>query len=220
MQDRFYVYLISRPNGQPCYVGKGFGKRFTKHFWRTHNPHLANIIRNAGGQLPVRKIAEDLPESEAFELERFLIEEISREVNGGPLINQTNGGEGISGFIFPRDVVERLAKRNSGRTPWNKGRQACFSEETLLKMRLAKLGRAQSAEHKANIGAAHIGRTRDPGIGAKITAAKTGKKWSAENRAKLKAGNRSQDPEVRAKISAGLKSFYANRKVICASTNV
>lgn len=96
----FYVYLISRPDGTPCYVGKGHGRRMHAHFAgrKFKNVHLARIVAKAGGKLPVRKIAEGMPESEAFELEKFLIQEIGREAYGGPLINLQDGGEGAVGL--------------------------------------------------------------------------------------------------------------------------
>lgn len=91
---QFYVYIIFRPDGRPCYVGKGHGDRWT----RTRglgNPHLARIITKAGDDLPRVKIRDGLTEAEAFEIERALIKAIGREKDGGPLVNLTDGGEGL-----------------------------------------------------------------------------------------------------------------------------
>jgi hypothetical protein len=48
-------------------------------------------------------VARDLPEDEAHELERFLIAEIGRQTKGGPLVNATDGGEGVSGLVCSED---------------------------------------------------------------------------------------------------------------------
>lgn len=88
----FYVYLLSRLDGRPCYVGKGHGDRINRHRRWCVNPHLKHIIRAAGGDLPKLKIRENLTEAEAFAFERMLIASIGREAHGGPLVNQTDGG--------------------------------------------------------------------------------------------------------------------------------
>lgn len=77
----FYVYVILRPTGVPCYVGKGRGPRCNRQDRRTHNAHLAAIVRNAkaiGIPLPVIKVREWLTEEEAFRIESELIKQIGR----------------------------------------------------------------------------------------------------------------------------------------------
>ena len=78
-QRCFYVYLISRHDGTPCYVGKGKGNRWRLHAKKSHNKHLAQSYESAGGELPIRKIVDFVSELEAFELEKFLIAEIGRD---------------------------------------------------------------------------------------------------------------------------------------------
>ena len=114
--DRFYVYVIFRPNGVPCYVGKGSGKRDGKHeTYKSHNPHLNAIISQANGTLPCVRIREYMKESDAFQLERLLISTIGREVSGGPLVNLTDGGEGGSGAVRSAETLRLMSKVQQGK---------------------------------------------------------------------------------------------------------
>lgn len=209
--SKFYVYLIFRPNGIPCYVGKGKGRRSKIHATKNTNPHLNSIYRLNNGELPIVKIKEGLSEKEAFEIEKIFIRVIGREIHGGPLVNQTDGGEGVSGYKHTEETKLRMHSWEKGHEPWNKGN--AWDEETKAKMREAKLGTKQSPEHRAAIGAAHKGRKRPPETGAKITAAKLGKKASEKTKAKLRQSNRSRDPEVRARIAAATRAAMARPEI-------
>src|SRR5690349_1278384 len=54
---RFYVYILSRPDGRPFYVGKGSGRRIFDHDSEArsgHQCHKCNVIRKIwqqGGQV-------------------------------------------------------------------------------------------------------------------------------------------------------------------------
>jgi hypothetical protein len=100
----FYVYVICRPNGTPCYIGKGRGRRWIRHATSSHNPHLANIYKNHGN-LPIYKAAASLTEKQAFQIEISLIAFFGRSPNG-TLVNMTDGGDGTSG---PKTDEHRLA---------------------------------------------------------------------------------------------------------------
>jgi hypothetical protein len=187
-----YVYVLFRPDGSPCYVGKGKGDR-----WRDHrrsgskhlNKNLARIIANAGMDLPYKKVASELTEALAFELEKFLIQEIGRKKHGGPLTNLTDGGEGISGFVFSEESRAKMAASQTGVFP---------SEETRRKISIAGKGRKKSADTIEKVAASHRGRKRPPETGRRISAAKKGKPCTPEAMAsKIEAMNR---PEVREKI--------------------
>jgi hypothetical protein len=211
----FYVYIIYRPDGRECYVGKGKGRRHLKHRWRSTNPHLANIYAQAGGDLPYKIVAKNLSEQDAFALEIKLIAQIGREPIG-PLVNLTDGGEGPSGFKFPREVVEKLRIKNRGRVPWNKG--LTMSEETRAKQAARKRGTKQSPEHvEARRRKMLALGPRPPEWGHAISRGKTGKLWSDENKAILKAANRSREPEVRARIRAGTLAFNAHKRWLAAA---
>ena len=205
----FYVYLIRRLDGRPCYVGKGRGRRFRRHARRSTNPHLASIYAKADSPLPIEMIGEGLTESEAFALEKTTIAAIGREPVG-PLVNMTDGGEGPSGFRFSTESKAKMSKSASG-NKYCLGR--VLSIETKQKMRAAKKGRPLRDGHRKAIGAAHVGQKRSAETCSRISAAKTGKKASEKTKAALRAANRSRDPEVRARISEAVQmaAFTRNR---------
>lgn len=109
--SKFYIYIIFRPNGVPCYIGKGKGARWRMYeMGYYHNLHLERIACNAGGDLPIVKIRSGLSEVEAFETEIALIRAIGREANGGPLVNLTDGGEGVTNpSLRARDIHRKRA---------------------------------------------------------------------------------------------------------------
>lgn len=154
-----YVYIIYRPNGVPCYVGKGKGER-----WRMHalcarrgvsrNKWLERIFVKANYKLDVVKIQEGLTDEEAISLEIALIAEIGRaNKKRGPLVNFTDGGDGISGSVRSRQTIEKIAASNRGKKR---------SPETCARLREIKLGTKQSAETIEKKAAAIRGRAKSP----------------------------------------------------------
>lgn len=135
----YYVYIYFRLDGRPCYIGKGKKKRWLK----LHNKHLISIAKKAGSKLPAVIIRNELTEAEAFETEMAFIKAIGREVHGGPLINQTDGGEGVSGHKHTTENREKFRRNATGNT-YNNGIPK--TEEAKQKMSLAKLGKKQSPE--------------------------------------------------------------------------
>ena len=109
MSKEFYVYVYYRlDTNEPFYVGKGKGDRW-KHLRGRNNIHFNNIIN----KYPIIAIIEkdNLTEEEAFYWEEKIIETLvfdygfSIEIKGCNsnnhychLVNQTWGGEGISGY--------------------------------------------------------------------------------------------------------------------------
>lgn len=119
----FYVYILLDPRKpgvftygenlsfdlEPYYVGKGKSKRIEKHFFNYHrkydrNRHKTNKINKIirCGFKPrayVVKVAENLNENEALNLEIDIINLIGRNIDKmGPLTNLTRGGDGVSGI--------------------------------------------------------------------------------------------------------------------------
>lgn len=98
----FYVYIFYRGDWiTPFYVGKGCGQRWLVHekeaLRRTcRKSRVIQSMWKAGWyEIPKRKLAENLTDDEAKALEIRLIAEIGREPNG-PLVNHTDGGDGVS----------------------------------------------------------------------------------------------------------------------------
>lgn len=94
MNNVFYVYIHRKLNGEIFYVGKGRDKRA----WSPHgrNTFWKNTVLKY--EYNVSIIEDNLSESQAFELEEFLISYCKLRTQGGTLTNLTLGGEGISGL--------------------------------------------------------------------------------------------------------------------------
>lgn len=194
-----YQYLRSKdseiaPSGTPYYVGKGKNKRaWKKGLHEVHPPtDSSNIVL----------IAENLSESQAFELEKQLIAEFGRvDLGTGILRNKTAGGLGGAGTVKSDETKNKIrnsltnsevprkhsketrAKMSASRTKANR------SPETLAKMAASLTGRTLSEEHKAKISAATKGKPKKNPV-------------SEETRNKFR---RPQSVETRNKISAALK---------------
>ena len=138
----FYVYVLFRPDGRPCYVGKGRGGRVMDHYRRrAFNPHLAAIMalaRTQGQELPWRIAAADMTESEALAVEKMLVAALGRNSEGGLLVNLTPGGD--KGFKGGTHRPESRAKTSA-----------------------ALKGRTKTPEHVAAAAAAQRGGTKKSG---------------------------------------------------------
>lgn len=131
-QKEFYAYVLcdARKPGnfkyglnvftfEPFYVGKGRGDRANFHVreanWTKTNSLKLNKIRKIireGHEVLIRK-TRLMTEAEAFDKERELIKTIGRLEDGGPLVNLTAGGDGVSGLIFTTSSRKKM--RNSQR---------------------------------------------------------------------------------------------------------
>ena len=92
--NKYYVYeYYIKETGEVFYVGKGKGNRYqniknrNKFFIDMYNTHNCST----------RKVCENLSEDEAFSKEEELIR-YYRENTNFRLTNQTDGGEGTSGY--------------------------------------------------------------------------------------------------------------------------
>ena len=151
----FYVYLMSRLDGRPCYVGKGKGERWRHHGKCGRNRHLISIIKQAraqGQELPRVKVLEGITEEHAFRVEKALIAFFGREDLGtGLLVNLTDGGDGTSGYRPSAELIERQAATRRGRPQ---------SPESNAKRSAALRGRKKSPEHIVAAAAGQCGSKR------------------------------------------------------------
>jgi len=87
----YYVYALKDPRtGKPFYVGKGTGVRAWEHEVKpdkTRKGKRIAEIRDAGGDVLVSTLADDLSELQALKLEAELISAFGTETTGGPLTN-------------------------------------------------------------------------------------------------------------------------------------
>jgi len=174
-----YVWLILKDERwTPIYVGKGKGNRAYDHRDKTNRKsHLGNTLRKYPHHL-VQHWQDS--EDDAFAYERLLIRCYGRaDLNLGPLLNKTDGGEGSSGLVFPQSAREALRRHFTGRKV-QKTPQACEN------IRAAMVGHKLSEQTKQKISAALVGRPaakRSPETRAKMAAAK--RRYWAAKKAKL-----------------------------------
>jgi hypothetical protein len=124
--EEFYVYMYLDPRKpgkykygdycflyEPFYVGKGKDDRYnickcgrSKYFI-----NKINKIKKLSLNPIIVKFKENITENESFELEGNLIKLIGRkDLNLGPLINMTNGGDGTSGKIIKEKILKKSRK--------------------------------------------------------------------------------------------------------------
>jgi len=120
----FYVYAYLDPrkpgnfqyrdsiifNCEPYLIGKGHKKRDVSHLksvlndkidrCNLHKTYKIKQILEEGFEPIIIRIYENLYEDQAFETEIFMIRQIGRrDLDLGPLVNLSAGGEGNSGYI-------------------------------------------------------------------------------------------------------------------------
>lgn len=116
MQTVFYVYsLIDPRTNTPFYIGKGKGKRCQAHFRQARqrkckNKHLENKIRqiwNEGFQIDVDILFTTENEEDAYLKEIETIKLYGRRSNNtGPLVNLTEGGDGVRDWYANKTAEE------------------------------------------------------------------------------------------------------------------
>lgn len=196
---RFYVYVMSRPDGRPFYVGKGNGRRIWVHESHTRMGKRGirfSIIRKiwyAGGAVAYQIASFHEYEADAFAAEMRLIAEIGRRENGGPLVNRTDGGEGPTGFT--QEITPVMRAKISAAL---KGRKR--APEHIAATAASNLGKKRSPEFSAKLSAI----LKSPGVNTRMVAGRAGYRASDETRAKIRAVKLGlkASPETRAKMSA------------------
>jgi len=205
MKTDFYVYVHKRKtDGVVFYVGKGRAGR--AYSGASRNRFWHNVVNKHG--VDVEIIEDCLLEVEAFSIEMDLIAKY--RADGIVLVNQTDGGEGVSGFQHSSEFKAAASERNKG-NKYNLGRKLTeehklkislssrqISEETKSAISLKLKSVAKSEETKARMSAAQKGRIVSAETRAKMRAAKLGRKLSLDAVAKLRS--RVVSKETREKI--------------------
>jgi len=128
----YYVYLLldsSKPgdyqygdfkfNFEPFYVGKGKGYRIknTTKDLRSNLFKSNKIKKLLENNIEIIKIKlfENIEENESLQKEIMLIKTIGRRnLNNGPLVNLTDGGEGLSGFVYTEETLKKRSISQTG----------------------------------------------------------------------------------------------------------
>ena len=159
MEERkYYVYFHKLNNTDLVddifYIGKGCGNRC--YSFRNRNKYWHNKV-SKNGKFYVEKIAENLTQDEAFDLEEFYISIYGQWHNNGLLVNMTDGGDGVRGFSFTKEHRDKISKALKGR----KGKP--LTEEVKLKISLAKSGIKHHPDIIKKRSEKLIGRYKDVG---------------------------------------------------------
>lgn len=154
----YYVYIYFRLDGTPCYVGKGKGGRWLHRGKWGRNKHFIHLHEQAmalGKELPKIKIAENLSEDDALKFEATVIATIGREIDGGPLVNLSIGGErGPVGYKFTPEQREAHGAIRRGKK---------HSPEWRAAIARGLAGKPKSHEHGIAVGLANRGKTKSSG---------------------------------------------------------
>ena len=124
MDTIYYTYAWLRVDGTPYYIGKGHGRR-------------AWAYRKKGVNRPKDRnriliLKQGMCEKDAFKHEVYMIHVLGRKDTGsGILYNRTNGGEGLSGFVYTDELrnIRSIQFKNQG-----------FSEKHRRNLSLAQTG--------------------------------------------------------------------------------
>ena len=187
---QFYVYIHKKPDGTPFYVGKGHGKRAYNFYCRSE--WHKNIVAKYGRNNIIIEIIHCLNELQAFDLEKIYIKQLKD--GGVNLVNSTDGGEGISGYLHKKDAREKIGLAQRGKVTsdyaksvsskihkgnsYRKG--AKHTSESKEKNRQARLGKKQSNQTvQKRIPKITKPRKSTTGI-TMVYWYKTGKRWVAK----------------------------------------
>lgn len=177
MKFYVYIYLDPRKSGkymygdycflyEPFYVGKGKGKRI--NILRGRNQYFRNKInkiKDYGLEPFIIKLKENLDEHESFILESELIKLIGRrDLDKGPLINFTDGGEGVSGYKHTLITKKILSKSKVGKNNpmfgMNKSKSPRFNKHH-SKDTKDKLSKINSGKYHPFYGKHHSNETKN-----------------------------------------------------------
>jgi len=165
------------------YVGKA-NERRVKKLHRKHNKHHTAIVKKVGAENIKVHVMECSTEEEAFALEISLIKCLRHM--GVELCNQTDGGEGASGYVHSEEARAKLSLAGMGRIATAETRAKMVAAST---GHTRNLGRKASPETRAKLSTTSIGNTRN--LGHKRTVATKVKLSAIQRAGSLRSANTS-----------------------------
>lgn len=197
----FYVYAHYDLNARLRYIGKGCNNRaFVKNgrskLWLQTFPN---------NEFQVKFIGENLPEDEAFQLEKKAIKDAFDR--GEDLINISSGGYGGAKWQFTDETREYFSRIRSGENHhyWGKKRDPNViaklmngRDQWIAKNGHPKLGKKISDQLKTKL----IASSHTPELNRKRGEKMRGRKLSDAHKAKISAGNigRKMSPELKQRL--------------------
>jgi hypothetical protein len=134
----YYTYAYLREDKTPYYVGKGKGKRLYKRTKRD--------IKPPKDKTRIIFLKQNLTEEEAFRHEIYMISVFGRKDLGtGILRNKTDGGDGVSGYIFTETQRQAVIRSNKKRKGWK------LTEEVKQELSERAKGRKLTEEAKQKL---------------------------------------------------------------------
>lgn len=197
--------LASSKDGVIRYIGQTTGRldrRLIHHHYdakQLSTVHKSNWIRSvvaSGHEIVIAPIEEGAEWGVAEE--RWIAHYRGL---GFDLVNTTDGGEGVVGYVRDQAWRDRRSALMKGRTSPRKG--AKLSPETRAKISEVQKGRVVTEEQRAKISAALKGRKHSPEHIAKVAAA---------NRARAKPKHVPTDEEIAAKKAQKFANLSARSK--------
>lgn len=167
----FYIYLYYEPTfALPFYVGKGKDDRAWQHLqpscWKlTPFYNKVKSLIDQGIQPEIEIIDQNLLESEAFALEKVYIQHWGHIPNG-PLLNVTDGGDGISGHQHTEETRALIRAKRQLQEPWNPEQRQQIRERMLGNS--YALGIKHSAEARLAKSIRQKGRAVEAFVGDRI----------------------------------------------------
>jgi len=219
VNNRFYCYIYYRKDGMtPFYIGKGSNKRAYNFSNHRHNTWAIRIINKEGKNNIKIEIIECIDEQHSFEVEKRWIA-IFR-ADGYVLCNQTNGGEGASGFSHKHteEVKKKMSISHIGKV---------ISDETRKKCSLCHKNKPKTEEHKNKIAQSEKGKIVSEETKKKLSVANKGRIVSKEHKEKNRkalSGDKSNSAKLTWNIVREIRELYntsdISRKKIAKLYNV
>ena len=239
-----YIYLDPRKPGsysysglnnnryvfeyEPFYVGKGKDSQYLSHIKeatgnnkKIWNPLKTNKIKKIIGEYGcfpiIIKIKENLNESDSFNLEKNTIKTIGRlNIDNGPLTNLTNGGDGVSGFLYSEEWKKWNRERFVGKKSPLYGKKGSLhpsygykhTDEWKKQMSLIRKGKTfgpPSEQTRKKLSESHKGKIVSNSTKEKLRLLNKGKTLSIEHKRKI---SESHKGKKKGKIKVTINGIY------------